>query len=116
MRDSKSASLVFTVKDYSNHAIIFTEKKRKKKSEIHKELLDDKFIKFVTWALTKPTCIWQDYEQPTNKRCYYYRYSGEPRYAKVVVWHNCQEPWQVVSAFDVNWIKEEKYPTLKQIL
>jgi len=104
---------VIDTKDYRGKRVIFTKKKRIEKSITHPELRSDKFIENVKRAIEKPTHVWQDYDDKKRKRCYYWKYSPET-FVKVVIWV-AEKPCVVVTAFLADWIKETKYPELKDI-
>lgn len=105
---------ILDIVDYRGTRIIFTEEKWKEKSIVHPELLDKKFIKNLQKAIESPQIVWQDFDDPVKKACYYWRY-GINRYIKVIVWIFGDPPHQVVSAFETNYIKEQKYSNLKRL-
>jgi hypothetical protein len=106
--------LILDVIDYRGNRVIFTEKKWKEKSILHPDLKSPKFIENLKNTIRCPNEVWQDYADPKNKACYYKNYSPIS-YVKAVVW--CKSnPCHIVSAFQTNKIKEEKYaPKLKRI-
>ena len=63
--------------------------------------------------IVEPDHIYEDYEDKENKRCYYGKYSTTT-YIKVVIWIN-DNPCKVVSAYEVDYIKEVIYSGIKQI-
>ncbi|OGJ37321.1 MAG: hypothetical protein A2383_01455 [Candidatus Pacebacteria bacterium RIFOXYB1_FULL_39_46] len=109
-----SEPLVLDVEDYRGKRVVFTEKKRKQKLSKHPHLIDAKFIGFLERAIVDPDQVWQDLDDPKRKRCYYYKYSAY-RYVKAVVWI-ADDPCLVVTAYDLDYIKELNYPKLKRLL
>ena len=105
---------VLDIIDYRGKRVIFTQKKWLEKCLVHPDLRSKKFIDNVEKAIKKPQIVWQDYDSPKEKRCYYWKYSASD-YKKVVIWI-LSNPCEVVSAFETNYIKEAKYPTLKRIV
>lgn len=104
---------ILDVVDYRGKRVIFTEKKWKEKSIQHPELTNGKFLKNLKRTIESPQIVWQDYDDPVKKACYYWRHKID-RYIKVVIWI-VENPCRVVSAFEVNYIKETKYSNLKQL-
>lgn len=102
------------VTDYRGKRVIFTERRWRRKSTQHTELCDPAFIGNIEQALLAPDEVWEDYNSPTNKHCYYKRF-GVNLYAKVVVWV-ADNPGQIVTAFETNVIKEANYAELKRLL
>ena len=105
---------IIDIKDYRGERVIFTRKKWTQKSISHPELLNKIFFKNIKETIAKPEEVWQDYSDKRNKRCYYKKYSNNS-YVKVVIWI-CSNPCHIVSAFEINYIKEIKYPNLKKLL
>lgn len=104
---------IFSVIDYRGKMIVFTKKKWQEKQSDHPELHKKSFINCLKKAIEEPEEVWQDYQDRKNKRCYYRKYSSSS-YAKVVVWIN-NSPCTVVTAYEINGIKESKYPNLRKI-
>ncbi len=100
--------------DYRGKRVIFTEKKRNQKAVQHSELYDPSFITNLEKAIQAPDEVWEDYDDPTHKRCYYKRF-GIDLYAKAVIWVTGY-PYQIVSAFETNRIKETNYPGLRRLV
>lgn len=106
-------SCLIDVQDYEGERVIFTFDKCKEKMIQHPELGNNKFLKNLETTLRNPEQVWQDYEDPKNKRCYY-RKCSTSTYVKVVIWVK-SKPRQVITAYETNIIKEGKYPKLKQL-
>lgn len=104
---------IFSVVDYSGKIVVFTKKKWREKQSDHPELHKKTFINCIKRAIEKPEEVWQDYQDKKNKRCYYRKYSSFS-YVKVVIWVG-DNPCSVVTAYEINDIKESKYPNLKRI-
>ena len=104
---------VFDVTDYREKKIIFTKKKLKEKSVNHPELLNATFLKNLEQTIIDPEEVWQDYDKPRYKRCYYKKYSTNT-YVKAIIWIT-DNPCRVVSAFETPFIKESKYSELKRL-
>jgi len=102
---------IFQTTDYRGKEIIFTKAKWEEKHFRHPELNKDAFIKCIERALAEPDEVWEDYEDRRRKRCYYKKYSG---YAKVVVFV-AEDPCRVVTAYEIDRIKETKYFDLKRV-
>jgi hypothetical protein len=107
-------SLFLDTTDYRGKRVIFTVKKWKIKSRTHSYLLLPQFKFFIAMALEKPTEVWEDYDDPNKKHCYYYKYSATS-YIKVVVWID-EDPCQVVTAYNLDYIKEMNYPSLRRVI
>lgn len=105
---------IIDTKDYRGKRVIFTETKWKEKSKQHPELTDSKFLNNLKKAIESPQIVWQDYDEPLKKSCYYWRHKING-YVKVVILI-CVNPCQVISAFETNYIKEIKYSNLKQLI
>ncbi|OGF28293.1 hypothetical protein A2477_02430 [Candidatus Falkowbacteria bacterium RIFOXYC2_FULL_47_12] len=103
--------MIFKIKDCFDQDVIFTKKKFNRKKQNHPELLKKQFIKCVQNCLAAPDEVWPDYSNPANKKCYYKKYS-QISYAKVVVWFT-DNPAQVVTAFEINYIKEKSIRVCK---
>lgn len=106
----KSGYLIDVV-DYEGKRVVFTFAKRKEKLVQHSELANKKFVRNLEDTLKNPGQVWQDYEDPQNKRCYYKKYSKDT-FIKIVIWVN-GTPRQVITAYETNIVKEDKYPKLK---
>ena len=102
--------------DYWGRRVVFTKKKYTQKLIIHPWLKKRQFMVCLEKTLEEPDQVWEDYNAPSEKHCYYRKYSTG-LYIKVVVWMNVRrsEPCHVVSAFETDYIKETKYPSLKVI-
>lgn len=105
--------LKIDVFDYLNRRVIFTIKKLKEKIVQHPELGNNAFIKNVEKALKDPDEVWQDYSDKINKVCYYKKHSATS-YAKVVVWKS-GDPIEIITAYEVDRIKEQRYQGLKKL-
>lgn len=103
---------IIDVKDYRKLRVVFTKKKWQEKSIAHPELNNKKFLENIKKTLRGPDVIWEDQGDKEHKRCYYKKYSVRT-YIKVVIW--LSNPNQVVTAFEIDYIKESKYPGLKQL-
>ena len=110
---SAQKKTIIDVIDYTGKRVIFTIKKLKAKAIQHPELNKPAFIKRVGTTLVNPDEVWQDYDEPRKRRCFYKKYSM-CSYAKVVV-YCCCSPSEVVTAYEINYVKEQKYPGLKQL-
>lgn len=99
---------IIDIEDYRGARVVFTEKKRQFKIKTHPELKSPTFLKNIERALKEPEEVWEDYDDPAHKCCYYRRYSTQT-WVKVVVWTNGD--CHVVTAFEADFIKESKYPT-----
>lgn len=104
---------IFSVVDYTGKKVVFTKKKWEEKQSDHPELHKKTFINCVKKALEDPEEVWQDYQDKKNKRCYYRKYSSFS-YAKVVVWVG-GSTYSVVTAYEINDIKEGKYSNIRKI-
>jgi hypothetical protein len=100
------------IKDYRGKRIIFTKEKWKEKSIQHTELRNKEFLKSIKKAIENPTEVWEDYGSKKRK-CYYWRY-GINIYVKVVILE-VGNPYNVITAYKINKIKEKTYHNLKQI-
>lgn len=105
--------LKLDVLDYRGIRVVFTIKKWEEKSVQHTELCDPAFLRYVEAALCDPDEVWQDYDNPEEKNCYYKRF-GPNLYAKVVVWV-AGDLNRVVSAFEVDFVKETTYTEVKRL-
>lgn len=101
------------VEKYEGKEIIFTRQKLEQKKDDHPELLKKSFLECTERALKNPDELWENYND-NKKRCYYKKYSTRS-YAKVIVWIH-DKPYRVVSAYEVTYIKETKYPNLKRLI
>lgn len=95
------------LKDYRGERVVFLKSKWKEKSKIHPELENKVFLDNLEKAIEEPNFVWEDKSDSKNKRCYYWKYSTST-YIKVVIWIS-SNPCRVVTAFETNRIKEEKY-------
>ncbi len=97
--------------------IIFTKAKWEEKNVDHVELLDPKFIARVKKTLEQPLEVWPDYSDYCNgrndKHCYYSRYSPNS-YVKVVIWIS-STPYRVVTAYEIDCVKEAKYTGITRL-
>lgn len=111
-----SDPIISTVDD-EGLPIIFTKAKWEEKKIDHPELMDAKFVAGVQRAMECPEEVWEDYSDfyqgAHNKHCYYIKYSPYT-YVKIVVW-TTSSPKRVVSAYEVDYIKETKYPELTRL-
>ena len=106
--------IVFCVKDYEDKEVIFTREKLKQKKVDHPELSKKTFMKCVKNAIINPDEVWEDYSDKKKKRCYYKKYSAYS-YVKVVVWIDGR-PCQVVTAYEIDRVKERNYVELKRLV
>ncbi|MEK7576208.1 MAG: PBECR2 nuclease fold domain-containing protein [Patescibacteria group bacterium] len=104
---------IFRVTDYRGKIVIFTKAKWEEKQSDHPELHKQAFLDCLKKTIIQPEEVWEDYSDK-KKRCYYRKYSSST-YAKVVVWMN-GNPYHVVTAYEIDGIKEKKYPNLKQFI
>lgn len=104
---------VFSVADYRGKVVIFSRAKWEEKRFRHPELNKKTFLKCLERAMGEPDEVWEDYEDPRRKRCYYKKYSS-CSYAKAVVWI-ADDPCRVATAYEINEIKETKYSNLKRV-
>lgn len=105
---------IIDVEDYRGKRVIFTYKKWKQKSLQHPDLRNRTFLKNLKETIIKPEEVWQDYHDKYHKRCYYKKYSINS-YVKVIIWIS-NNPCHVVTAFQINYIKEMKYLKLEKLL
>ena len=107
--------LVFDIKDFRGKRVVFTKEKLAKKRVDHPELDLIEFLRAVKVAIQDPIEVWPDAFEK-EKECYYGKYR-EGTYAKVVVYmsHNRQSPSRVVSAYEIDKIKETKYKNVKRV-
>ncbi len=104
---------VIDILDYRQVRIVFTEKKWMFKCQTHPELKSQTFLKNVERTLQEPEEVWEDYDDPKHKYCYYRKYSTNTM-VKVVVWMDGDN--HIVTAYETDFIKETKYqPDLKQV-
>ncbi len=113
---SNADNLVFDIRDYRGRRVIFTKKKLEEKKADHPELNLMQFIATIQQAIREPEEVWPDYFERNKKHCYYGKY--ESVYAKVVVYVGMPHggPFQVVSAYIIDKIKEKKYKDLVRIV
>ena len=104
--------LIIDTSDYRGKQVIFTHKKWLQKQSVHPELKRAIFLKNVAKTIENPDEVWPDYADK-RKRCYYKKYSPTT-YVKVVIWHS-DTPCRVVTAYEINQIKEMNYPSLRKI-
>lgn len=108
-----SDDVILNAVDYRGKTVIFTKQKWQEKQSDHPELHKKTFIDCIKRAIAEPDEVWEDYQDRKNRRCYYKKYSTIS-YVKVVIWIN-SDPCMVVTAFEINYIKENKYPNLKKV-
>ena len=104
--------MIDTMDDLGNK-VIFTYKKLKEKAIQHPELNKKTFLQNVEETIKKPEEVWPDKSDPNIKYCYYKKYSTYS-YAKVVIWTK-SNPFAVITAYEINHIKEKNYPELNKI-
>lgn len=104
---------IIDTEDDLKRRVIFTHKKWKEKSSDHKELLKRVFILNIQKTIENPEEVWEDYQDKRNKQCYYKKYSMFT-YVKVVIWMR-DNPCQVITAYEIDHIKEENYPGLRRL-
>lgn len=104
---------VVDTKNDLGRRVIFTYKKWKQKSVDHPELLKGAFIHNIKKTVENPEEVWEDYQDKKHKQCYYKKYSMFS-YVKVVIWMK-GNPCQVVTAYEIDYIKEENYPELQRL-
>jgi hypothetical protein len=105
--------LIIDIDDYQGVRTVFTLKKYKQKKQVHPELCSKTFLRNVVRVIVEPEQVWQDYNDRRNKRCYYRKYSVRS-YVKVVIFVS-NSLQQVVTAYEIDRIKENSYPDLKQL-
>ena len=105
--------MIFEVEDYKGKKVIFTRKKWEQKKNDHPELQREVFIKCLKRAIMDPDDVWENFGDK-RKRCYYKKYS-QFTYAKAIVWVK-NSPHRIVSAFEIDDIKESHYPNLKKFV
>ncbi|MEK7579948.1 MAG: PBECR2 nuclease fold domain-containing protein [Patescibacteria group bacterium] len=103
--------MIVDVLDYEGKRVVFTRKKWLQKIKIHPELGRDSFLKNLKRVIIDPDEVWQDYSDPKRKRCYYKKYSAHT-YIKAVVWIK-SNPCNIITAYEINLIKEQNYTNLK---
>lgn len=108
-----NVKLILDIQNYRGDRVIFTEDKWLEKQTAHPELKNQRFLKNVKKTIIDPDEVWKDYSDPHRKVCYYKKYSVG-RYVKVVVWIK-SNPNQVITAYDIDHVKETKYPGLKRV-
>jgi len=106
-------NLLIDTKDYRGKRVIFTKRKWKRKRKDHPELSKKEFIEAIEKTINEPIEVWPDYNDSNKKRCYYRKYSATS-YIKVVVWFK-ESPCQVVTSYEIDYIKESNYLKLKRI-
>lgn len=107
------AKFIIDVEDYRGKRVIFTYKKWKEKAIIHPDLLNKTFLKNLKETIVNPEEVWQEYSDKKHKRCYYKKYSVDS-YVKAIIWIY-GNPCHIITAFQTNYIKENKYPNLRQL-
>jgi hypothetical protein len=112
--DDSHKKIVIDTLDYTGVRVIFTEKKLVQKKQIHPELRKPSFIRRVKKTIENPDEVWRDYSDRKRRRCHYKKYS-QFTYAKVVIWI-ADNPCEVVTAFEIDYIKEASYPELEKLL
>ena len=105
--------LIIDTNDYRGSRVIFTFEKWQEKSIQHPELGNNTFIENLKKTIENPSEVWQDNSDKEHKVCYYKKYSAIA-YVKVVIWIT-SNPCEVVTAYEIDRIKETKYPQLKQL-
>ena len=114
VEDNKNNNFVIDTLDCRGKRVVFAFQKWIEKSATHPELRKKSFLENIRKTIENPEMIFQDKSDKNNRQCYYKKYSIES-YVKVIVWTN-SNPYCIVSAFETNYIKETKYPKLKQLL
>lgn len=109
-----SQDVIFKVVDYRGKDVIFTREKLEQKQSDHPELHKKAFIECLKKTISEPDEVWEDYQDKENKLCYYRKYSSVS-YAKVVVWVG-SNPCNIVTAYEIDNIKESNYPNLKRLI
>lgn len=99
--------------DYKGDRVVLTHEKLKEKAVIHSELNNNTFIKNLKQTIENPEQVWEDKDNKKRKKCYYKKYSIHS-YVKAVVL-TVGNPYNIISAFETNYIKETKYPHLKRL-
>lgn len=105
--------LIIDIKDDTDKRVVFTERKRKQKALQHAELNNNTFIKNIVKTIESPQEVWEDYSDKKHKACYYKKYSPTS-YVKVVIWLG-SNPYEVITAYEINKIKESDYSNLKRL-
>lgn len=109
----KEKKLIIDTKDYQGLRVIFTLDKWQEKSIQHAELGNKTFLKNLKETIENPEEVYQDNDDKKRKACYYKKYSTAS-YVKVVIWI-ASKPCEVVTAFEIDKIKETEYPKLKRL-
>ncbi len=104
---------IFSVTDYRGKFVVFKRAKWEEKRSDHPELNKEPFLNCLKKAIEEPDEVWEDYDDARRKRCYYKRYSN-CSYAKAVVWI-ADDPCRVVTAYEINNVKETNYPGLQRV-
>jgi hypothetical protein len=104
---------VFQITDYRGKGVVFARSKLEEKCSDHPELNKESFIACIKRALTEPDEVWEDYNDRKRRRCYYKKYSSIS-YAKAVVFI-ADSPCRIVTAYEISYVKETKYPDLKRV-
>lgn len=104
---------IFSVTDFRGKIVVFTKAKWEEKRSDHPELNKKTFLACLERAIREPDAVWEDYDDPRRKRCYYKKYSGWS-YAKAVVWA-ADNPCRIVTAYEISKMKEENHPHLKRV-
>jgi hypothetical protein len=108
---------IISTTDDEGQPIIFTKAKWDEKNVDHPELLDNTFMANVEKTMQNPEEVWPDYADysvgKSDKQCYYRKYS-QYSYVKVVVWIN-GSPRRVVTAYEIDCVKEAKYAGLNRL-
>ncbi len=110
---TQEKKLIIDTKDYRDVRVIFTFDKWQEKSVQHPELQDKTFLKNLKETIENPEEVWQDNNDKKHKLCYYRKYSTVS-YVKVVIWITAKF-CEVVTAYEIDKIKEVKYPKLKRL-
>jgi len=108
------SKFVIDTLDYRGKRVIFTHKKWEQKCKVHPELRKIAFLNNLKQTIEEPEMVFQNKKDRKNQRCYYKKYSIDT-YVKIIVWTKFN-PCCIVSAFETDYIKEENYPELKQLL
>ncbi len=104
--------IIDTIDCWGNR-VVLTREKLKEKAVVHPELNNKNFIRNLRQMIESPEQVWEDKDNRKRKRCYYKKYSMNS-YVKAIVLM-IGSPYHIISAFETNYIKESKYPNLKQL-
>lgn len=103
---------LFEVESYKGKKVVFKRAKWLGKKIDHPELGKKTFIDCIKRCIIEPDEVWENYSNK-DMQCYYKKHSRRT-YAKVVIYFK-DSPQRVVTAYEINKIKEADYPSLNKI-